>query len=343
MGRATSRTLESTMTDGDFRAPDRIRHHAHGACVALRRQGCAVPPACAIGEPDAGGLGIGVASREDAMTLRNLVAAGLYLLPAVLFTEIARQQWVFRRVRRPKGRLFQLIPIVTTVLAVHYGVLVARALVPGALSPNPMREITTPWHAEIEVSWLVSLVLVRHLLRLMPLPENPPSAAWLAANYGFGIGGAVLLLALRLWPGSSEAQQVVAHRVFELTFMGLGILCFAQFARIARPGRWGPENAAEIRGPDVRLVRIGIATAFLAVPIIWLAGGGEFSMVAFEVLMGLTIAAPIATRMAGHVVPEGTVTAALFVAGAVVITAYSVALPRVAARFHPVLGAAPVP
>jgi len=33
-------------------------------------------------EPDAGRLGIGVASREDAMTVRTLVAAGLYLLPA---------------------------------------------------------------------------------------------------------------------------------------------------------------------------------------------------------------------------------------------------------------------
>src|SRR5262245_22607238 len=258
MGRATSRTLESTMTDGDFRAPDRIRHHAHGACVALRRQGCAVPPACAIGEPDAGGLGIGVASREDAMTLRNLVAAGLYLLPAVLFTEIARQQWIFRRFRRPKGRLFQLMPIVTTVLAIHYGALVARALVPGALSPNPMHEILTPWHAEIEVSWLVSLVLVRHLLRLTPLPEDPPSTAWLVGNYGLGIGGAAALLALRLWPGATETQQVIAHRVFEVTFGVLGMLCFVQIARIARPGKWGPENAGELRGPDVRLVRIGV-------------------------------------------------------------------------------------
>ena len=169
------------------------------------------------------------------MTVRTLVAAGLYLLPAVLFTEIARQLWIFRRVRRPESQLFQVLPIATTVLAVHYGVLVARALVPGALSPDPMHEVLTPWHAEIEVSWLISLVLMRHVLRLTPLPEDPPSTLWLAGNYGLGIGGALTLLAIRLWPGGTETQQLIGHRLFELSFAVVGLLCFAQLAhRTAR-------------------------------------------------------------------------------------------------------------
>jgi signal transduction histidine kinase len=276
------------------------------------------------------------------MTVRSLVAAFLYLLPAVVFTEIARQLWTFRRVRRAQSRLFQLLPIATTVLAVHYDVLVACALVPAALSPTPLSEVLTPWHAGIEVSWIVSLALVRHLLRLTPLPEDPPSTVWLVGNYGFAAGGAIALLTLRLWPGATATQQLVAHRVFEATSTTLGLLCFAQFARTARPGTWGPEAAGEMRGPDVRMVRIGITAAFLSVPIVWLAGGGEFSMVAFEVLMGLAIAAPMATRMAGHALPESMVTIALVLTTALLLAAYTYALPRVAAPYRPLLGAGAV-
>src|SRR4029450_12904556 len=86
----------------------------------------------------------------------------------------------------------------------------------------------------------------------------------------------------------------------------------------------------------------GRAAAFLSVPIVWLAGGGEFALVSFEVLMGLTIAAPMATRMAGQVLPETIVTYFLFVVGAVIIGAYTAALPRTSAAFHPVIGAVAV-
>ena len=177
------------------------------------------------------------------MTPRSLLAAGLYLVPAVLFTEIARQQWIFRRARHPTGRLFHLMPVASTVLAIHYGILVARALVPGALSPDPMRQIQAPWYGEIEVSWLVALAFMRHLLRLMPMPEEPPGTAWLVGNYGLGIGGAVALIALRLWPDGGATQQVIAHRIFEATLATLGVLAFRQLRAHARPGGWGPEHA----------------------------------------------------------------------------------------------------
>ena len=262
------------------------------------------------------------------MTVRTLVAAGLYLLPAVLFTEIARQLWIFRRVRHPQGQLFQVLPIATTVLAVHYGVLVARALVPGALSPGPMHEVLTPWHAEIEVSWLISLVLMRHVLRLTPLrrlhrahsgsPGTTVSASAVPSRCSPSGCGRV----------ESATQQLIGHRLFELSFAVVGLLCFAQLARTARPGAWGPESAGEMRGPDVRLVKIGIAVAFLVAPVVWLAGGGEFSMVVFEVFMGLVLAAPIATRMAAWVLAEGIVTLELFVATALLLAAYTYALPR---------------
>ena len=272
------------------------------------------------------------------MTTRTLVAAGLYMVPAVLFTEIARQLWTYRQTRRPRTQLFTVLLVTTTVLALHYLVLVARAVFPGGLTPNPMQEIATPWHGEIEVSWIVSLMLLRHLLKLTPVPERSPSRAWLAGNYGLGTVGALALLALRLWPGTTETQQIYAHRVFEITFSTLGLLCFAQFARNARPGRWGPEAAGEMRRPDVRLVRFFIVSALLAVPIVWLAGGGEFAMISFEVLMGFAIAGPMATRMAGHVVPGMLATLTLVAVTSAVLAGYTRALSHVAPAYHPLLG-----
>src|SRR5262249_20855526 len=196
-----------------------------------------------------------VASTGDAMTPRSLVAAGLYLVPAVLFTEIARHQWSFYRsryhTRRSTSRLFLLMPMATTAVAFHFGIQVARALTPGTLARDPLLEIEMPSYGAVEASWLVAIALMRHLLRLMPMPETRPSASWLVGNYGLGIVGAVVTIGLRVWPGGGPTEQVLAHRVFEATLAVLGVLSFRQLRATARPGGWGPEHASELRGPDV--------------------------------------------------------------------------------------------
>ena len=272
------------------------------------------------------------------MSSRDLIAAGLYLLPALLFTVIAYQLWVFRRHRRPLGRVFRLLPTFTTVLAAHYFLLAARALLPGAQPRGPSEMIETPWHALFEDPWLIVLALLRHVLHLLPLPERRPSAAWLAVNYGVAAVAIGTSLALRLHPSSTVDQQILAHRVFEIAFNVLGGLCFVAFVRNARPGRWGPEHAGEMRRPDVVIVQTGLLTAFLAVPIIWLLGGGEFSVVGFEVVLGFAFAAPMAARMLGHVVPEYVVAVGLFAATAGIFAVYSLALTRVDPSLHLLLG-----
>jgi len=82
--------------------------------------------------------------------------------------------------------------------------------------------------------------------------------------------------------------------------------------------------------------------AVLSVPVVWLLGGQEFAILAFEVLLGFAIAAPMATRMVGYVVPGLVVTAGLLAAGAVILAGYTVAIARVDAAFRPVLGACTV-
>jgi len=272
------------------------------------------------------------------MTTRDLIAAGLYLVPALLFTVIARQMWVFRRVRRPRSRAFRLMPIVTTALAAHYFILLAKSLIPGATPHDIMAVVRTPWNAAVEVSWLVTIALLAHLLRLLPLPERRPSAAWLLLDYGIAAGVAATSLTLRLRPGATPDQQEIGHHVFEIGFAVLGALCLVQFFRNARPGAWGPEHAGEVRGPDVVLVKIGIVTTFAIAPLVWLAGGEELANVAWEVVLGLAIAAPMAVRMLGWVLPELMVLTVLFAATAGVAGRLTFAIPRVDAAYHPLLG-----
>jgi signal transduction histidine kinase len=260
------------------------------------------------------------------MNAPDVAAAGLYLLPAFLFTAIASQLWIFRHYRRPPGRLFRLLPILATVLAAHFFVLVERALVPGGLSSDAFRQVLTPWHVEIEISWLVALALLRHVLQLTPLPEKAPSASWLAVNYGLAITGTALSIALRFAPGTSDGARYVAHHVFHVVFAILSGLCLLQFVRTARPGVWGPEGAGEMRGPDVTLVRVGLGAAFVIVPVVWLLGDERMSLVAFDVVIGLAIAAPMVLRMAATTVPALVVTVGLFIVTAGVVGAYGYAV-----------------
>jgi signal transduction histidine kinase len=272
------------------------------------------------------------------MTTRDLVAAGLLLVPALLFAEIARQHWIFRQTRRPRSRAFRLLPIVSTVLAAHFFILAVRGLVPGARPRAAIEMVRTPWHVVSEDPWLIALALLRHLLYLLPLPEKRPSALWLAGNYGIALAGAGISAALRLWPGATAEHQELAHGVFEVSFIVLTVLCGIQFLRNVRPGAWRPEYAGEMRRQDVVMVRTFGVAAFVVTPLVYLLGGDEFAVIAFEMLIGFAIAAPMLSRMLGYVLPSFVVTTSLFVVAASIFAAYGWAVEGTDAAYHPLLG-----
>jgi signal transduction histidine kinase len=271
------------------------------------------------------------------MTARDWIAAGLYLVPSLLWTVIARQLWQTSLHRRGHSRAFRLLPIVATVLAVHYFLLLGRALTPGATPTDVMSVVRTPWHATAEVTWLLAIALLRHLLMLLPMPEQRPRPLWLAVNYGIALGAAAVALALRVWPGATIAHQEAAHRVFELGFTVLAVLCLVQFVRNARPGVWGPEHAGEMRRSDVVLVTAGAAAAFLLMPVVWLAGGQSLAIVVYEVVLGLAVAAPMVTRMAGWVLPELVVALVLVAATAGIFVMHGIGVRQVSDDYRPLV------
>jgi signal transduction histidine kinase len=268
------------------------------------------------------------------------IAVALYLFPALLWTIIARQLWVYRRVRRPQSGAFRLAPIVATVVAVHFFLLLGFALAPGGFPVDPRVKVASPGQGVHEVCWLVTLALLRHLLRLVPLPERPPRRGWLAFNYGLVALVVAADLALRLAPGAGPAQRLLAHRLYEGGFLVLGALCLWEVVRVARPGPWGPEHAGELRRPDVVLLAWGVGAAFLLVPLAFLGGGASVALAFFEAALGLAIAAPFVLRMLGGVVTELFVALLLVAAAGAVVAGHGAVAARAGQGFAPLVALA---
>jgi signal transduction histidine kinase len=268
------------------------------------------------------------------MTRVEVLAVGLYVLPMLVWALIAADLWSYARTRRSPSRFLHLAPAVATALTLHFLILLLLAAVPGSPA-DPLEKIAHPAHAAHEVSWLVCLALLRHLLRVVPLPERTPGRLWLAGNYGMaGVAAAADVLAR----AGAAAHPALGHRVFELGFFVLAFLCLWELRRMARPGAWGPEHAGELRRPDVLLIAWGTAASIVATPVAFLVGGVPLATVLWEVAIGLTIAAPFAVRMLGAIVPKLLAAVALVAATTGLLAVQARTAAVVPARFHPLLG-----
>ena len=145
------------------------------------------------------------------MTASALAAAALYSVPAVVWAIIAHRQWWYVRLRRPRSLGFRMLPLVALAFAAHYTLLLALTLAPLGLHDDPSRSAQPPIAVVWEGSWLVVVALLRHLLRLLPIPERRPSSGWLAANYGLAAAASIANAWMRLAPGASATQQLAAH------------------------------------------------------------------------------------------------------------------------------------
>jgi signal transduction histidine kinase len=270
------------------------------------------------------------------MTTFELVASGLYLVPALVWTIIARQLWWYRITRRPQSAMIRLIPIAAAVVAFHYWVPTLSGAIPGATPEDPRELVARPAHAIHEVTYLATLAVLRHVLYLSPLPERRPGGRWLAVNYGIPGLAAVAGVALRLFSPATGAGQMAGHRMFELGSLVIVVLTLRDLWRAARPGVWGPEHAGELRRPDVVVLGFGLGASLAVIPIAVALDGARFSIVLHEFLLGLAIAAPFALRMLGVVLVELAVSITLLVTLGGTVLAHVAAAPR-AGRFYPFL------
>ena len=273
----------------------------------------------------------------DAMPVIDELVAGLYLLPALVWTIIARQLWSYRSARRLAGGMYIVGPLASGAMALQFFVLAAMALSPSVIPRATEMIVVSPWNLVREALWLVSLALLRHLARVVPLPERAPGPRWLALNYALPAVAIALDAALRLRPGATPAQEVIGHHVFEVSFLVLAVLAFRESVRAARPGAWGPEGAGELRRTDLLCIALGGALAVLALPALFAVGAQTTAVALYEVVLGLAIAMPFTFRMLGFVVPELLATSTLLGAIGVVLAAHRSVWSASGAQLHPLV------
>src|SRR5439155_202586 len=179
-----------------------------------------------------------------------------------------------------------------------------------------------------DLTLLGTLAVGRHAIRLMPVPERPPTRAWLAANYGPPASAGLGLTLARVLLGPAGAPGESFARFCGLTF---GVLCLREGWKTARPGAWGPEGAVENRRPDVALVAGGLLVSAVVFLALAAAGHTPLGLVLLDVGVALAIAAPWALRVLGVVIPDVLVTATLLAAAGGVIVAHT----ALAARLDP--------
>src|SRR5207247_8656851 len=138
-------------------------------------------------------------------------------------------------------------------------------------------------------------------------------------------------------PGLAVVRAETLARVCALP---LGLLCLWDGGRTARPGAWGPEGAIEMRRPDVALVAWGLLGTVAASLALAAAGQLPFGFVVLDVGIALAIAAPIALRLLGVVIPDALVTATLLAAAGGVMVAHTALAARLALPDLPLLSLA---
>lgn len=233
----------------------------------------------------------------DAVSLAWL-SAGLYLLPALVWGILCERTWWVRSTRAPRSRLYDLLPIVTGCLALHYFLSGLTALYPVPLDAGPPLALCILGVGR-DASLVFAAASARHLLRYFPDEEDPPSRGWLSAVYGSAaMVGVVAFFAAN----SSWLAYQVFYEAFLVANLGLAVLyCI----RVSRRQGWGHAGLSSIRTTDVVIFTAGLCFAGLLVHGNSLGEICPWQQTAWTVAgnaaLGVFLAIPFAMRMLGEV------------------------------------------
>jgi len=103
-----------------------------------------------------------------------LLAAGSYLLPALVWAIIARSSWRFLLMKHPRSRFFRLLPVMTTIITTMYVFHGVFSLLPFDVQHHPGPLLVVAYTVSNLAHVALGAVSL-HLVHYLPLHEQPPS------------------------------------------------------------------------------------------------------------------------------------------------------------------------
>jgi signal transduction histidine kinase len=186
----------------------------------------------------------------------QLLAGGAYLLPALVWTVIATDLWSNYFSRRPRSGLWRLLPYLATTVAGFYTFGALLWTLPTKIHAGRSAGLIA-LYVFCDALILVSVAMFRHASLLFPLREQPPSRAWLVANYSLPF---FVLSFANFIPDIDLSTRLVLLRVAYFVYITVTLaLSVRQIARFARRGIWRPGGLGEARYADLVMLGIGLA------------------------------------------------------------------------------------
>lgn len=225
----------------------------------------------------------------------RFLAAGLHLLPTLVWVILAHSYCRSRGTARPRGGVLRLFRILCGILAAHYGLSVVIDLThPGAGPPS------TLWLAGCvltKATTLAELAVLRHLVPLATLGGTPPGRLWLAVNYG----SALLVGLATAWVEKlSDTAGTIVHAY--LLVMTLAIVRDVVRLARSRNSRWRPVIMADLGPMGFALLGSAMFAGVVAIVLVEQNRPGPDLVWAFiHSAVGLGLAAVFALRILGEV------------------------------------------
>lgn len=241
-----------------------------------------------------------------------MVAALVHAIPALVWAVIAESSWRMVRSKQSQSRFFWLLPVVAAGVGLTYTIFTFVCLLPPDLRAQRTLPVLLAYAIHDCVLFFV-VASARHLTRYFPTPERPPSAAWLAVNYGSSAVMSVLALAfLGLIhlpaPSAGFTTYPIIRIVYQLMMIGLLV---AGLLPIIRPGgitaglsSWTGARRSDaffLIGAMITMVAwlVLASTTSWTIGQLWQPTGWGVTL---DGIIGFGFAAPMAVRFLGHVV-----------------------------------------
>jgi len=259
----------------------------------------------------------------------HLLVAAVHAIPALVWALVAQELWRFIVARRPRSRLYGLIAVAASLMALHYILHCVMELTPSELEGRASG-LHRACDAVIALCVVAAMPLFRHMVPLLPVPEMHPSWRWLVVNYGSAVAvGAVTLLPILLPGWFVGDARLPSHLVSFAYVMVMSFLALNAMRRLPRRGTWRP-GMSDLRSPDF-VIMTAVLLAAVGMMLALLAAGYEWQESIWALFLhtavGLGLALPFVVRMLGE-----TIRLLLNVAAMVGMTAAALGLHAAAGR-----------